>query len=136
VKTGTVGVNRLSYIKFDLSSISTINSVKLQLYGNLSNTQNGSAVTDVYAVAGTSWTESTITYSNAPAAGPSPLASATIAGTTGATYTWVVTAYVKAQKDAGNNTVSFVLKDPIATNAAVIFNSREAASGGPVLLIS
>jgi uncharacterized delta-60 repeat protein len=136
VKAGPSGLNRHTYIKFDLSSVTTINSVKLQLFGNLSNTQNGSVVTDVYSVADTSWTESGITYTNAPAAGTSLLSSAVIAGTTGATYTLDVTAYVKAQKAAGHNTISFVLKDPTTTNAAIIFNSREASGGGPTLLIS
>jgi hypothetical protein len=36
---------------------------------------------------------------------------------------------VKAQKAAGHNIVSFVLKGPLASDSAVIFNSREAAMG-------
>ena len=136
VKTGAAGLNRLTYIKFDLSSVSTINAVKLQLFGNLSNAADASVVTNVYSVADTSWTENGITYNNAPVAGTSALASATISGTTGKIYTWDVTAYVKAQKAAGYNTVSFVLKDPLASNSAVIFNSREASTQVPSLLIS
>jgi uncharacterized delta-60 repeat protein len=135
VKSGTTGFNRFTYLKFDLSSVSTINSVKLQLFGNLSSSQNASVTTDVFSVADTSWTESGITFNNAPAAGPSPLASTTIAGTAGTKYTWDVTAYVKAQKAAGHNIISFVLKDPLASDSAVIFNSREAAMG-PALVIS
>ena len=135
VKDGPTGFNRYSYLKFDLSNVSTINSVQLQLYGNLSNAQNASVATDVYSVADTSWTESGITFNNAPAAGPIPLATTTITGTGGAEYTWDVTAYVKAQKAAGHNIVSFVLKDPLASDSAVILNSRDVGMG-PSLEIS
>ncbi len=135
VKSGSTGFNRFTYLKFDLSNVSTINSVQLQLHGNLSNTSDASVVTDVFSVADTSWTESGITFNNAPAAGPTPLASTTITGTSPATYTLDVTAYVKAQKAAGNNIISFVLKNPLASNSAVIFNSREAGMG-PSLQIS
>jgi uncharacterized delta-60 repeat protein len=135
VKDGPTGFNRYSYVKFDLSNVSTISSVQLQLYGNLSSAQNASVATDVYSVADTSWTESGITFNNAPPAGPNPLAATTITGTGGAEYTWDVTAYVKAQKAAGHNIVSFVLKDPLASDSAVILNSREAAMG-PSLKIS
>ena len=39
VKNGPTGFNRYSYLKFDLSNVSTINTVQLQLYGNLSSAE-------------------------------------------------------------------------------------------------
>ena len=124
VKSGSSGFNRYTYVKFDLSSVSTINSVKLDLFGGLSDTQDASLVTDVYAVSNTSWSETGITFDNAPAAGTTALASATIAGTTQKLYTFDVTAYVKAQMAAGHNIVSFAIKNPSTSNSFDIFNSR------------
>jgi len=135
VKTGTTGFNRFTYLTFNLSNVSTINSVQLQLFGNLSNASNASVVTDVFSVANTSWTQSGITFNNAPPAGSTPLASTTITGTTGAEYTFNVTSYVQAQVAAGNDIISFALKDPMSSDSAVVFNSSNAGMG-PSLLIS
>jgi hypothetical protein len=135
VKTGSTGFTRYTYLTFDLSSVSTINSAQLEMFGSLTGPQSGGVETDVYAVTDTSWNQSAITYNNAPAAAPVPLASATIAGTTQAEYTWNLTAYLQAQKAAGHNIVSLVLKDPVSSNAAVLFNSSAAGSTGPQLII-
>ena len=126
VKHGGSGFNRVTYIKFDLSSVSTINSVKLNLFGKLSDTQNASIATSLFSVADTSWSETGINFNNAPAAASSALASATIAGTALTMYQFDVTAYVKAQLAAGHKVVSFALKTSASTSSFVQFNSREA----------
>jgi uncharacterized delta-60 repeat protein len=134
-KTAGSGFNRVSYIKFDLSSVSTINSVKLDLFGKISDTQNASIVTSVFSVANTSWTETGITFSNAPVLG-SAQTSTTVSGTTAKLYQFDVTAYVKAQKAAGHNIISFAIKNPSSSSSFVQFNSREAASNKPALVIT
>ena len=126
VKKAGSGFNRVSYIKFDLSSVSTINSVKLNLFGKLSDTQNASITTSLFSVADTSWSETGITFNNAPSLSSSALGSATITGTTLQMVQFDVTSYVKAQKAAGHNIVSFALKDATSSNSFVQFNSREA----------
>jgi hypothetical protein len=136
VKSGAAGTNRESYLKFDLSSVSTINSVKLRLFGKLSSTENTNVVTGVFAVPVTTWTEGGINFNNRPASAAVPLATATIIDTNTRFYEFDVTAYVKAEKAAGRNTVSFALRNPLATNAAVIFNSDEAPANRPQLAIS
>jgi uncharacterized delta-60 repeat protein len=135
-KSGTSGDNRLTYLKFDLSSVSSINSVKLNLFGELNNTQQTDLVTQVFSVADTSWSETGITFNNKPAAGSSALASATILDTTPRTYTWDVTSYVKSQFAAGHKVVSFVLENAANSNPAVLFNSREAGSNKPALVVT
>ena len=129
-------MNRQTYLKFDLSSVSSANSVKLNLFGELSSTDSTNVITQLFSVADTSWTETGITFNNKPAAGTSVLASNTIANTTPTMYTFDVTAYVKAQLAAGIKTVSFVLKNPSNSSPFVVFNSKEAGSNAPTLTIS
>lgn len=136
VKFGATGFNRQSFLKFDLSTVSTINSVKLQLFGNLNNANQTNLLTSLFSVADTTWTESGITFTNAPAAGANALATATILDTTLRLYEFDVTAYVKTQKALGHNIVSFVLKNSANSLPIVVFNSREAASNQPKLAIT
>jgi uncharacterized delta-60 repeat protein len=126
VKAAGAGFNRVSYLKFDLSSVSVVNTVTLNLFGNLSAAQSG-VTTSLFSVADTSWTENGITFNNAPAGGASPLASATVTGTTGSSYTLDITNYVKSQLAAGHHTISLMLKNLSTSNAVVIFNSRESS---------
>jgi uncharacterized delta-60 repeat protein len=135
-KSSTTGQNRETYLKFDLSSLSTVNSVKLNLFGALNNTDSPSLVTQVFSIADNSWLETGITWNKKRTPGATALASATITGTTPALYTFDVTAYVKAQLAAGNKTISLVLINSANTSPAVIFNSKEAASNKPTLVVT
>ncbi|HEX3359056.1 MAG TPA: DNRLRE domain-containing protein [Tepidisphaeraceae bacterium] len=129
------GVTRLSYIKFDLSSISTITSATLRLYGELNNTNQTNIKTSVYSGNGTAWVESVITYNHRPTLGPSPLATTTIVNTTPAWYEWNVTAYLKAQKAAGATLVTLVVKVDAASDPFVAFASKEASANKPQLVV-
>jgi hypothetical protein len=51
---------------------------------------------------------------------------------------WVdvdVTAFVRAQRARGANAVTFALRSLTHTSAAAVFNSKDAASGQPQLVI-
>jgi hypothetical protein len=134
-KTGSVGYTRFTYLKFDLTNVNTINSVKLDLFGRISDTQNTNIVTNLFSVADTSWSETGITFNNKPVFSSTPIGSATITDNNLRLYEFDVTNYVKAQKAAGHNVVSFALKNPNTSNSVVLFNSRQAASNQPALLI-
>ena len=71
---------------------------------------------------------------NKPAAG-SLLATATVLNTTDAWYEWDVTAFVRAEITAGRHIVSIALKDQANTSNQGIFNSRQAASNKPQLVV-
>jgi uncharacterized delta-60 repeat protein len=138
VKKNTTGVNRQVYLKFDLSNVNaaTIGSVKLQLFGELNNTNQQNVATSVFGSNDTTWSENQITFNNKPATTGSAIATTTIVNNTPQLYTWDVTAYVKAQLAAGHKTITLVLEnlgnsDPFAT-----FASREAGSNGPQLLVT
>jgi len=135
VKTSGAGFNRISYLKFDISAIGAIQSVKLQLFGSLNDTQNASVVTSLFPVADTSWSESGITFNNKPAPGASALGSATIVGTTPKLYEFDVTNFLKQEQALGHKIVSFALKNPASSASQVVFNSREASANHPTLSV-
>jgi hypothetical protein len=134
VKKNT-GFNREAYLKFDLGAVGSIAGAKLRLYGGLTDTQNPSVPLAVYGAANTSWGETTLTWNNRPSTG-AQLAAFTVAGTTPKWYEVDVTAYLKAEKAAGRNVVTLVLKGTQVTNAVCAFNSDEAAANRPNLSVT
>ncbi len=135
VKKSTSGFNRESYLKFDLSSLSTINSAKLRLSGKLSESSSSAVRVAAFGVANTSWSESTIDYNNRPTGG-TQLSVVSITGTTAQTYEWDLTSYLKGEKAAGHNIVTIALRGLDMTTPYTTFASDEAAANQPVLAIT
>jgi hypothetical protein len=100
----------------------------------------------VSPVASTTWVEGNggtdnnplneIRWSNKPAASGGSLATRTIASTTSQWYEWDLTSYLKAQKAAGKNVVTFLLTATAATTPLAVFNSRDATANRPVLQVT
>jgi hypothetical protein len=67
--------------------------------------------------------------------GSTALATQAIATSTPAWYEWDVSAFLRAEKAAGRNVVTFVLRSLTATTPYMIFNSDEAATNRPELVI-
>ena len=120
---------RRSYLKFDLNSIpsgKTLTSVKLYLY---CTSADANPSVEIYVhETGDSWSESTITWNNAPAVGA--LITSTSVGGTGMYYCWDITPYGQAQY-ASDKILSVVVKllldDPSQDNPnlARYFASKE-----------
>lgn len=89
-----------TYLKFDLTGYTGFDSAVLWLYDYRGV---GTATVNAYTVADTSWTETTINYSNAPTRGTS-FVSATAA--TGQWVSWDVTSFAN---DAAGDLLSLVL---------------------------
>ena len=124
-----------SYLKFDASTVSGIvASAKLLIYADLSGP--GSLSTTAYAVADTSWSETSITWNNKPALGAA-LNSASVSGTA---YAWVavdVTAYVQAQFNAGVKVVSFAFHDSANSNRYITaYSNNSTVADAPQLAIT
>lgn len=83
----------------------------------------------VYGVNTDTWTETQITYNNAPAASTSALTSVGISDTS-IYYDFDVTNYVNAQS-SGDTIVSFLLKDTSNQANLVVFNSKENSQNKP-----
>ena len=135
-RSPNVGNNRETYLRFDLSSVATINTAKLRLFGRLSNTVNASSTTTVYNASNTTWGESTITWNNRPVAGTTARGSVTVTGTTANFYEIDLTSFLKAEKSAGRNLVTLVLRNQTTTDAYSIFNSDENATNKPQLALT
>lgn len=135
VKTGPAGLNRETYVTFDLSRVgTTIRSAKLRLVGRL--TQPGVTGMEVraYVVRG-AWPAGPLKWANRPAATGPRLASMTVSGTNARWYEWDLTAFLIAQKAAGKRTVTIALKGVTPTTAAALFDAGRAGGNAPRLVI-
>lgn len=126
--------NREAYLKFDLSSIGGIGNGKLRLYGSDQGTPE-TVVVEVRSSTDTSWSETAITWANKPAAGSTVHASLTVQGSN-TWHEWDITSFLRAEKAAGRNVVSLVLRSNVAsTTSFPRFHSKENVSNKAELLI-
>ncbi len=115
-----------SYLQFNVQGLKKAPSkVTLQIFAN----STSSTGFDVYSVSNNSWTETGITYSNAPALPASKTGSSGAIKTSRAFYSVDVTTLVK-----GNGTVSFGLATTGGT--AINLSSRESGANAPRLVIT
>jgi carboxypeptidase T len=115
---------RWVYFKFDTSGVAgTLSNVKLRVYG--SNSSNGTLSIGAYSASNTTWSETGITWNNRPTTGASALNSVSVASTSAAFYELDVTAYVNAERAAGRNTVTLVLRSASNTTPSFGVASRE-----------
>jgi uncharacterized repeat protein (TIGR02543 family) len=134
-KHSASGYTRETYLQFDLSTITSVSSAKLRLYGRL--TEAETVQTGVYLAESTSsWTEPGVNWNNRPAAGTTAAATATISGITNKWYEWDLTSLLQAEKLAGRSVVTLVLRNLSQTNATLTFASDEAASNRPELVVN
>jgi hypothetical protein len=129
--------NLESYLKFDLNSVATetVVSAKLRLTGQLNDTSGVNVTTQVFSVSSVSWTETGITWANKPSSGSTALAGTIITDNLPNVYEWDVTAYVKTETNAERNTISLAVKNPATSTPYAVFNSREATSNPPELVV-
>ena len=132
VKYSTVtGNHRNAYLSFNIAAVPAgATSAKVRLYGAAMSSTKSIAI---YAVSNTTWTESGLTWNNAPAAG-SKLGTVNV-GTGSGNYDFDVTSYVLSEKAAGHSTVTFMLKGDVANNETqTSFNSKNNSSNKPLLI--
>ena len=136
--SATTGENRETYLKFDLTTVTGITKATLRLYGSLSDATGSNVPAGVYPVATTTWVESgsgSLTWNTKPAAGASLLATATVKDTAARWSEWDITSYLQAEKAAGRNVVSLAVKNTAQSSPFASFNSKEAATNQPQLLL-
>jgi hypothetical protein len=129
------GNSRVVYLRFALTGVgANVSAAKLRLFGS----RPAAAVrTDAaFAVASTSWGEATLTWSNRPPVGAKQSPGVTV-GTAAQYYEWDLSAYVRAQKQAGATALSLALQAESGFNEAPdTFSARESASNRPQLVIT
>ena len=119
--------NYRGYLKFNLSGVTgTVSAVKLRLFV----TDAASDLQSVFVIADNSWTETGITYTNAPAL-PGSAAGSAAAPTVGA---YVEITLAPTTVNSSLTTLSLAIKNA-GTNSA-IFSSREDATNKPQLVVT
>lgn len=130
---GTTSKNYDSYLKFDTTAATgQIVSAKLRVYAKLS--AKGTVSTTAYAVATTTWGETSITWNNKPARG-SALGSATVNSTS---YAWKeidVTPYVQSEFNAGRKVLSFAYHNSANSSPYITAYSRNSTNANKPQLV-
>jgi beta-glucanase (GH16 family) len=129
---------REGLIRFDISSVAMgIGSAKLQMYGGLSDNWNPTVQVDLKEIpSGNSWQELNVTWDTRPMESPPVISSQTIVGFPKKYYDWDLTSYLISKKAAGINIINLKMINPVVTASRVDFNSKEAGSNIPQLVIT
>ncbi len=124
---------RVIYLKFDLSNVTSVRTAKLRLYG----ASHGPAIvtTDLLSSPDDSWTETGIKWSNQPAVGP-VLWDTVALQETNAWHEWDISQYLMGEKAMGREVVTLVLRNAEPTGLGInLFHSREHPNNKPELVI-
>jgi len=127
---------RETYLKLDVSAVTATNTVALRLFGFLSDTRALSVTTTVYGSDNVGWSESTLTWTTRPSVDPIVLGTIAVSGTTPQWYQVDLTAYVQTQISLGVTSVTIALKSLVDTLPYVGFNSTEALTGKPYVVLA
>jgi hypothetical protein len=141
VQQGATGSNRETYLRFDLAGIVGTNNIvrsRLRVFGRLNDTSGTNVGVGVYSVTSTTWAESgsgSITWNLKPAVNNPVLGTTTVTDNAGRWYEFDVSGYVQSEKNAGRSVISLALKSLAASSPFINFNSREATTNRPQLVV-
>lgn len=134
--SGQLNNARESYLRFNAASVTgAVSSATLRVYGKIDLTTTPSVPIGVYAVSNTTWSESTLTWNNKPATGAG-LDTSTVTNAAYAYISFDVTAYLQSELAAGRSKLSFAMKSLTAHDPRVFWNSKEAGSNLPQLVVT
>jgi phosphatidylserine/phosphatidylglycerophosphate/cardiolipin synthase-like enzyme len=125
---------RESFLKFDIGDIQTGDVVRLRVFSWLSDLREARMVIAVTQATDTNWIEAAITFNNRPASGTTEWGRVYVSSTTGRWYEVDLTQRVQAERAAGRQFITLVLKKSTDTLPLAAFGSRESANP-PVLTI-
>jgi hypothetical protein len=149
-----VGDLRAAYLKFDVSGAQSAGTAVLRIDAKTQSAATPDQRVAIYAVPSTNWVEGNgttttptgdgadtdnnpsgeITFANQPATvGAGPLDIIIVSGDQQQGYAFDVTDYVRAEKEAGRNVVSFVIRNLDAGTDYVSYVSSEGGEFGPTL---
>ena len=134
VKLGSTDNVREAFLRFGIAATPTVGRARLRVFGALSDARSSNIPLIVSAVPVTTWSETALTWSTRPGRG-AQLATVAIVDATARWYEFDVTWYVRSEKAAGRQVVSLALDAGATSSPHLAFNSREAASNRPELII-
>ena len=123
---------RESFLKFDIGAVQAGDVVRLRVFGRLSDLREPRVVIAVAQAADTTWSESAITFNNRPTSGTTEWGRVYVSSVTGRWYEVDLTARIQAERAAGRQFITLVLKKSVDTLPLAAFGSRE--SGNPAVL--
>ena len=134
----TFDLTRQTFLRFDISKNTEILGAKLRLFGYRNSTENNNVNVGVFGVNNTSWNETTLTWNNKPLVDNALLSSVQVNNllATGQYFYWDVSDYVKNAKQNGATAISFQLANTEVTSNYIQFNSKEAATNKPQLILT
>ncbi len=138
-QVSSVGSNRETYLKFDITTVTGIVNAKLRLYGRLNDISGTNVPAAVYPVltSAPDWVESgngSITWNNKPGTGTA-ITSATVTDNNARWYEWNIGDYVQSEKAAGRNIIKLAIKTTATSTPYATFNSKEADNNRPQLIL-
>jgi hypothetical protein len=136
-RSSVTGYAREAYLLFDLTSVTSITSAVLRLFGGIESNAAQNLGLGVFAMSNTAatWDQHQLTWNNRPPSTTQPIATTTITDATMRWYSLDVTTYLKSQKAAGRTSVTLVLKMTTYGSKRVLVNSDDAAMNRPQLQI-
>jgi hypothetical protein len=126
---------REAYMLLDISAVEAGDTVRLRLFGSLSDTRAPSVTTAIVPLSTSPWTETGLTWNNKPAAETPTWATFAVSGTTRTWYEVDITPQVQARRAAGQTSVAIALKGTADTLPYAAFGARESTNG-PQLVIT
>lgn len=129
---------REAYLKFDITSLNldTIGTAKLRFFGRLEGEQDINVTTALYHAPGAKWGERSITWDNRPATANKALGTAVVSNDTNGWWEFDITSFLRGEKQAGRRIVTFALRNLTSSQVYTLLYSREAAAGGPQIVVS
>ncbi|MDF2454901.1 MAG: large protein [Cytophagaceae bacterium] len=125
-----------TYLSFDVSAVRTSTFNNAYLYVRSYDRSNyPNKLLFISSVADTLWDESFTNWSNKPPASSSPIATGVVYDINEQWYKFDVSAYVLAQRNAGNTRISLMLNDTTAEDNPLVFFSKNTAFS-PMLVIN
>jgi uncharacterized delta-60 repeat protein len=129
-------LNIESFLKFDVSAIDpNASSVRLRVFGRLSSGATP-VPTAVFGVSASGWSENGITWDNRPAPSTAALASVDVVGPTETRYTFDVTEFVRREKAAGRNVITFLMRNTAPSDGITLWASRSSEYSDPRLVVA
>ena len=125
---------RETYVTLDISGVQNGNTVRLRLYGRLSDTREPSVTVAISPSSSNSWGETTLTWNTRPVVGTEEWGRVTVVGTTSRWYEVDLTQQVHIERSLGRGIISFVLRKSTNSLPYVTFGSRES-SNPPGLIV-
>lgn len=131
VKKGSSTNFRKAFLKFDLSSFGSnvVSNAVVRLFA----TTNVAISMNIYQVSD-GWTETGLTWNNAPTEGPI-VATSPLSATPGY-YNWDITGYLQSQLAANDKIISIEVYSATVSSSTINFSSREATVNQPELVIT